>query len=536
MLQTFTQSQHHFHLPIKPNPYVNRVLKNFLETGRFVLANHVITTDILNYMMEYLVIQPESTTRLNYELYLDNLILDIEIPETYSQNNPREYADDKLLYLLEVILNFSPKWRVISLDNLSILQEENYYPLSFNFIWHFGNLISEITYDPIRRGKKKKLIVTHSLIITNAEFHSWVWRELLRKRTKLNKLTLEFLANGEQEENLAFLCEVLQYSDIEILNLGNTEFNSHGYQILNRFLKKEPFINVQLREPVDFKSRTILRVHNDRIKYTEQDKNFDGDQSLATLPINQLKDGGPRTLGHWLLEHALEKDDIYMVKYLIKAGVNLLEQRGEEPPFLLQLFEKNQDFKLMILNYIIHHKVLAKKIECELQNYSDLKHLIAEMEASIRAYAKILRQRTHGLISDYRKLLNLFKTMASLSRPSKKRDQEFINIYWRLFKSVILFHDSEGKVTLESISNTQVMLNKIINISENAELGWSQRSRLHKDLITKLNLIIKDMNDIKELMVQTNLEQAKLVESTKTTIDSEELNESGSRTGFYFKF
>ena len=90
-------------------------------------------------------------------------------------------------------------------------------------------------------------------------------------------------------------------------------------------------------------------------------------------------------------------------------------------------------------------------------------------------------------------------------------------------------------MTLESISNTQVMLNKIINISEDAELGWSQLSRLHKDLITKLNLIIKDMNDIKELMVQTNLDQAKLAESTKTTIDSEELNESGSRTGFYFK-
>ncbi len=30
-----------------------------------------------------------------------------------------------------------------------------------------------------------------------------------------------------------------------------------------------------------------------------------------------------------------------MVKYLIKAGVNLLEQRDDEPPFLFQLFEKN---------------------------------------------------------------------------------------------------------------------------------------------------------------------------------------------------
>ncbi len=187
----------------------------------------------------------------------------------------------------------------------------------------------------------------------------------------------------------------------------------------------------------------------------------------------------------------------------------------------------------MILNYIIHHKVLAKKIERELQNYSDLKHLIADMEASFRAYAKILRQRTHSLISDYQKLLNLFKTMASLSCPSKKRDQEFIDIYWRLFKSVILFHDTTGKVTIESISNTQVMLNKIINISENADLG--QRSRLHKDLVTKLNLIIKDMNDIKELMIQTNQEKAKLAESVKTTIASENLNESGPSTRFYFK-
>lgn len=224
-----------------------------------------------------------------------------------------------------------------------------------------------------------------------------------------------------------------------------------------------------------------------------------------------------------------------MVKYLIKAGANLLEQRNDEPPFLLQLFEKNRKFKLIILNYIIHHKVLANKIECELQNYSDLKHLIAEMEASLRAYAKTLRQRTHGLISDYQKLLNLFKTMAYLPRPSKKRDQEFIDIYWRLFKSVILFHDATGKVTIESISNTQMMLNKIINISENAELGLSQRSRLHKNLVTKLNFIIKDMNDIKELMIQTNIGKAKLAESVKTTIASEELNELGPRTRFYFR-
>lgn len=179
--------------------------------------------------------------------------------------------------------------------------------------------------------------------------------------------------------------------------------------------------------------------------------------------------------------------------------------------------------------------MLANKIECELQNYSDLKHLIAEMEASLRAYAKILRQRTHGLISDYQKLLNLFKTMAYLSRPSKKSDQEFIDIYWRLFKSVLLFHDATGKVTIESISNTQMILNKIINISENAELGLSQRSRLHKDLVTKLNFIIKDMNDIKELMIQTNIGKAKLAESVKTTITSEELNELSPSTRFYFR-
>ncbi len=305
MLQAITQSKHH--LPIKPNSYFDTILKKFLEMGHFILANEVLTTEVVNYMMEYLAQQPKSSTQLDYELYLDNLILDIEIPKIYSQNNPREYADDKLLFLLEDILNFSPKWNVIALDNLTILQEENYYPLSYNFIWHFGNLISEITYDPIRREKKKELIVTHSLIVTNAEFHSWVWRKLLRKRTKFNNLTLEFLANGEQEENLTFLCKVLAYSDIEILNLGNTEFNPQGYQILNRFLKKEPFINVQLREPIDFKSRAILKEHHDRIKYPEQDKNFEYDQSIATLDINQLMDGEARTLGHWVLENAWKK-------------------------------------------------------------------------------------------------------------------------------------------------------------------------------------------------------------------------------------
>lgn len=349
MPQAILQSKHH--LPIKANSYFDKILKKFLETGRFILVNEVLTVEVVGYMLNYLAHHPKSSTQLVYELYLDNLILDIEIPKIYSQNNPRDYADDILLYLLEDILNFSPKWYVIALDNLTILQENNYYPLSNNFIWHFGNLISKFTYDSISEEKKKELIVTHSLIVTNAEFHSWVWRELLRKRTKLNNLTLEFLANGEQEENLTFLCEVLPYSNIENLNFGNTEFNPQGYQILNEFLNKEPFIKVQLREPIDFKSRDILKEHHERIKYSEQDKNFEYDQSLATLDINQLMDGEARTLGHWLLENALEKDDVYMVKYLIKAGANLLEQCNDEPPFLLQLFEKNRKFKLIILYY-----------------------------------------------------------------------------------------------------------------------------------------------------------------------------------------
>lgn len=531
MPKSITKSKYH-NLPIKPNSDFDIILNNFLVTGHFILTNDVVTTETLDYMMKYLARQPKPSAILDYKLCLDNLILDIETPESYWQNNPREYADDKLLYLLDEILKFSPKWSVIALDNVTILQEENYYPLSFNFMWHFGNLITDVKYNPVREEKKKELIVTQSLIITNAEFHSWVWRELLRKRTKLDSLTLEFLANNDLDENLAYLCDVLQYSDINILNLGNAEFTRQGYRTLNQFLKKEPFIHVQLREPIDSKSRVILKEHKSRITYLDHNKNFEAEGSLAKLDINQLMDDKTRTVGHWLLEKALVKNDTYMVKYLIKAGANLLEQHNEEPPFLLQIFEKNRNFKLIILNHIIHQRVLAFKIEHDLQNYSDLKDSIADMEASLRVYANILRQRTHGLISDYQKLLNLFKTMASFFRPSKQRDQEFIDIYWRLFKSIILFHDATGRVTIESISNTQAMLSKIIGISEKAELGLSHGSKLHKGLARKIDLLMKELDDIKELIAKANHEQYRLAESAKAPIDLERIHEPGPSARF----
>lgn len=530
MPQVITESKYH-HLPINSNSYFENILTNFLKNGRLILINEVVTTEALQFMRRFLAQHAKPSIKLDYELYLDNLILDIEVPEIYSHYNPREYADDKLLYFLANIFNSSPKWKVIALDNVTILQEENYYPLSFNFMWHFGNLIADSKYDPVRQEKKKELIVTDSLVITNAEFHSWVWRELLRKRTKLDNLTIEFLANGEQDENLAYLCEVLKYSGVNTLNLGNTEFTQQGYQILNRFLKKEPFIKVHLREPIDSKSLALLKQHEDRIKYPELDRSFKSDQPVAPLYINQLIDDGTRTLGYCLLEKALQENDVYMVKYLIKAGADLLEQRDDETPFLFKL-GTNRNFKLMILNYIIHQKVLANKIEDNLQNYAELQKDLADMEASFRAYAKILRQRAHGLISDYQKLLNLFKTVASLSRPSKNREQEFIGIYWRLFKSVILLHDAAGKVTLESISDARAMLNKILTFSDKAELGLTHGSRLYKDLGRKLNFIIKEMNDIKELMTQAHQEKPKLAGATKVTVDSEELNEPNSSLKF----
>ena len=529
MPQPITNSTHH--LPIKPYSYFDRILKTFFETGRFILINEIVTTEALHYMRMLLAQHNKPSIELGYEIYLDNLILDIEIPEIYSQNNSREYADDELMYFLADVIEFSPTWKVIALDNVTILKEEIYYPLSFNFMWQFGNLIVQVKYDPVRREKKKELIVTDSLIVTNAEFHSWVWRELLRRGADLDNLTIEFLANGEQDENLTFLCEVLQYSCVDTLNLGNTEFTQQGYQILYQFLKREPFIKVHLREPIDSKSRAILKQYKNRITHPELDESSKTNQPVSPLYINQLIDGGTRTLGHKLLEKAFQEDDVYMVKYLIKAEADLLEQLDEESPFLLKLFKKNRKFKLIILNYIIHQKVLANRIEHDLQNYEGLKKSMADMEASFRAYAKILRQRTHGLLNDCQKLLNLFKTMASLPRPSKNRDQEFIDIYWRLFKSVVLFHGATGRVTIESIANTQAMLTKIINLSEKAELGWSQGSRLHKDLGRKLNFIIKEMNDIKELITTANQQKARLVDSAKV-IDAEELKEPNHSLGF----
>lgn len=122
-------------------------------------------------------------------------------------------------------------------------------------------------------------------------------------------------------------------------------------------------------------------------------------------------------------------------------------------------------------------------------------------------------------------LLNLLKTVARLSRPSKQRDQEFIGIYWRLFKCVILFHDAEGRVTVESISNAQIMLSEIIAISKKADLGWNQGSKLHHDLPDHIDLLMKAMNNIKELVAQQANpldEKDRMTEQGGANTDSEE--------------
>lgn len=129
-----------------------------------------------------------------------------------------------------------------------------------------------------------------------------------------------------------------------------------------------------------------------------------------------------------------------------------------------------------------------------------------EMESSLKEYAETLKKRARlYLLSDFERLLNLLKDTLRLLRPSKQRDKEFIEIYFRLFKCLILFRDAQGRVTVESISNAQRMLNEIRTISENAELGWNNGSKLHHDLPGWVDSLGKKIDDIKQLIEQANV-------------------------------
>ncbi len=191
---------------------------------------------------------------------------------------------------------------------------------------------------------------------------------------------------------------------------------------------------------------------------------------------------------------------------MIEAGANLFEQRGDEKPLLIQVYEKNRDYKIIILNHIVYDRTFENTAERVLRDYSKAKEIMVDMGNFFKNYAEILTKRASPyLLSNFTRLFNLFKDVARLLRPSKQRDQEFIEIYWRLCKCLIFFHDALGRVTVESISHVQRMLSEIGAISGNAELGWKFGSKLHCGLRDRLGPLGKNMNEIKELIEKDNM-------------------------------
>jgi hypothetical protein len=232
-------------------------LDTFIETGHFTLTNEIVTFELLTYFREYLKRQPKPSSELDYKFYLDNVTFNVGAPTLSSQGGLREAAVDAFL---DQIFSFSPKWSVIAFDNVTILQGENYYPLSSRFILQF------LARFAVMEDDLTELTITNALIITNTEFHAWAWMRFLIALQKFDSLTLELLSNEDREDNFLLLCEALQYARIKILNLGETNISMTGYHALNNLLDKNYFIEKMLiKEPTDLDSRAIFKKINERL-------------------------------------------------------------------------------------------------------------------------------------------------------------------------------------------------------------------------------------------------------------------------------
>jgi hypothetical protein len=597
-----TKSKHNH--PDKLNSSFAIALDTFRENGHFILTNGILTTELLVYLKECLKNRPKPSSEKPYKFCLNNVTFKLEVPVLSPQETIQDEVDT-ILWQLHQIFHFSPEWCAIAFDNVTILHGENRYPLSSYFIYRFMSIITDKEAERDKGDVKLRDYLT-DLSITKAEFHSWAWMRFLTSKPKLDSLTLEWLPNEDQEDNIMVLCEALYYAKIKVLNLGDTEISVEGYQALYEILAKNYFIEKMIvKEPTDpaslalFKKikerlpagrtgkqrfdierfnqaeflRLFLRAKNalqhetdqneiyrleKEIKFileekysfsiitTDEEENWDqfkripsahmvysnhaeyilGRLPLFRLDLNQFVDNETRTLGHYLLEDALERNDTFMVNCLIaKGSANLLEQQGDEKPILMQIFEKNRDFKLLILNRIFYDKTIVSMAERVLYHYPKSKEIMVDMGYSLTNYAETLYKRACPyLLSDSVRLLNLLKDIAQLSRPSKQRDQEFIEIYWRVGKCLILFHNA-GRVTVESISNAQSTLGEIRAISWNAEWGWKQGSKLHRGLINWLDSLKKDMDWNKQLMEKDNVidEKDKVIAQKDKTIKN--LNE-----------
>lgn len=607
MPKVTTKSKHYSHQD-KQNSSFDTTLDSFIETGNFTLTNEIVTLELLSYFIKYLNLNKSSrpSSGLDYKFYLDNVAFDLGV-----QNLPIDRLEMPIHIFLYKVFSFSTSWSVIGFDNVSILQDKIYSPLSAYFILEFL-----ARFAPLADGSTD-FTVTKALIITNAEFHSWAWMKFLKIPPTFDSLTLELLPDEYQQENFLHLCEALRYAKVKILNLGETEINLEGYHALNELLDKNYFIEkVLIKEPTEPESRAIFKKINERLPegrtgkqrfdsvkfnqteflrfissaqnalqhetdeneirkqkkiikfflhkkldiamtyqelclqkaressayldvsffnpdlnlglnqtYLERSLNearhvdsvypdhaeyLDGRWPLFNLDLNKLADSKTRTIGYCLLEDALEQNDSFMVERLVEAGANLFEQQGDEKPLLIQIYEKNRDYKIIILNHIVYDRTFENTAERVLHDYSKGKEIMADMGNFFKNYAEILTIRTSTyLLSNFTRLFNLFKDIARLSRPSKQRDQEFIEIYWRMCKCLIFFHDARGRVTVESIFHAQRMLSEIGTISGSADWGWKFGSELHCGLRDRLGPLRENMQEIKKLAEKDDMIYAK---------------------------
>ncbi len=191
---------------------------------------------------------------------------------------------------------------------MTILQGENYYPLSSYFI-----LVFLARFAPMEDDLTE-------LTITNAEFHAWAWMKFLTNPPRLDCLTLELLPNKDQEDNFLLLCQALQYAKIKILNLSDTEISMKGYHALNELLDKNYFIEKMLiKEPIDPESRAIFKKINERLPEGRA-----GKQRFDSVKFNQTEFLRFILSAQNALQHETDENEIRRQKKVIEF---LLEKK-----------------------------------------------------------------------------------------------------------------------------------------------------------------------------------------------------------------
>lgn len=546
---------------------IDEALNFFIKKYQFSLTNGIVSAEALNYCINYLARHHNNLIGWDHRIYLKNVTFDVGPARPDSL---RSYRDEKIVYLLNQIFEFSTRWSVIALNNVTILQDGNHYPLSSYCILEF---LTQLT--PSSRDENARISISHQLIIKNAEFHSWGWIHFLIARPRCHTLVLKLLVDAELTDNLIILSQSLHYAKIKVLEIKNSEFSLECYQALHELLFKNYYLEqLHINEPTNpeslvffkkieeclakgetgkqrfdrerFNQDEFLRLFNEvknalqhetdedkiklfrkKIKFMLEQKEREGDAivrekitfnyiplipkvhavyydhaeyivgrlPLFRLDLNRSVANRVNTLGYYLLEEALSGNDHFMMNCLLDNGTaNLFEQQAGEKPILMQIYE-NPDFKQVILDHIYLRKTLISMAEKILENYSKSKKIMVELGHSLINYTKRLEKIIYSYkLSSFERLLNRLRERFELPNPSKHREREFIEIYWRIGKSLTLFHNN-GEVTVDSVSNAQSTLDEIIAISEHADSGWLCGSELHYKLTKRLDLLKEAMDE-----------------------------------------